>query len=275
MTVANPKTGEEFEIQREDLTGKTIHGNKVHGIAYKRGNNWYWYVTCRCGAEGKVKSSLSLEKGQGCNHCLKSKKQRISNPETGFSVMVTSTYEDITGRTINGKDVIGPCRSKAGRIYWDVRCLCGHRYQTQRQSLERSQGCKKCAYKKARPYRRLRPYEAQYNNFVSRAKYPVSITYDEYREIAELNKSCHYCDAPIVWQEYRRQKSRGGSGSNLDRKDASVGYMLNNVVVCCGRCNYAKGTHFSYDQWVSIGKLIKSWGASAYVGPVTPFANSK
>ena len=98
----------------------------------------------------------------------------------------------------------------------------------------------------------------------------MSITYDDYLQIAESNPLCHYCEAPIVWQEYRRKESSGGNGSNLDRKDSSVGYTVGNVVACCGRCNYAKGTHFSYDQWVHIGKLIKSWGSDEYVGTPTP-----
>ena len=40
-------------------------------------------------------------------------------------------------------------------------------------------------------------------------------------------------------------------------------YYMDNVVVCCGRCNYAKNDHFSYGEWKQIGALIRSWRALA------------
>ena len=257
MIVTNPKTGEQFNIQRKDLTGKTIHGNKVHGIAYQRGNNWYWYVTCRCGEEGKVKSSLSLDKGQGCNHCIKPKKQTVTNPETGVSVRVTSVFEDLTGQTINDKYVIGPVRTIKNRLLWDVRCHCGNRYQTQSQSLKLSRGCRQCAFKDDRPHRRLRPYEALYNAFKYRAKVKVLISYDDFVEIATTNPTCHYCDSPLVWAAHNL--TRSSSASNLDRKDPSQPYQKENIVSCCIRCNKAKLDHFTYNEWVEIAQVIKSW----------------
>lgn len=197
----------------------------------------------------------------------------ITNPETGKSFEVTRNFRDLTGQTINGKKVIGISHKHNHRHYFDVICSCGRRNKCLAQSITRGNGCLYCSHKGERPERRLRPYEAQYNTFKGRAKHPVSITYDDYLQIAESNTSCHYCDAPIVWREYRSQHSRGGFGSNLDRKDASVGYTVDNVVACCGRCNYAKGTHFSYDQWVRIGKLIKTWHPDEHVGKPTPFYN--
>lgn len=58
------------------------------------------------------------------------------------------------------------------------------------------------------------------------------------------------------------------SASNLDRKDNSRGYDIDNVVVCCGRCNYAKGSHFTHDEWKKIGIVIKGFKKREYV--ITP-----
>ena len=245
-------------MTRRDLSGHTVNGIAVHSVAYKRGNNWYWNVTCKCGRP-KIKSSISIDRGQGCNHCAPSGGCVLVHPESGQSFHVQRNYQDITGQTINGKQVIGPVRRAGSRLYYDVVCRCGHRFEALKSTLGVSSGCRKCAHKGDRPHRRLRPHESQYNNFKTRAKHPVSLAYEDYYEIAKSNPPCHYCNAALSWPEYRHG-GRGTSGaSNLDRKDSSRGYDSDNVVPCCGRCNYAKGTHFTYDEWVEVGRLIKSW----------------
>lgn len=155
------------------------------------------------------------------------------------------------------------------RYYCLRQCPCGNVVKTLKQSLAKSNKCNQCAYKGERLNRRKRPYEAIYNIFVSRAKYPVSITYEDFLFLTQ-EKNCHYCDSDVYWQEYRTKKSKdlGGSGSNLDRKNNDKGYHMDNVVVCCGRCNYAKGSHFSYDEWKQIGEVIKSMPKREY--KITP-----
>lgn len=51
--------------------------------------------------------------------------------------------------------------------------------------------------------------------------------------------------------------------SNLDRKDSVKPYTLDNVVVCCWRCNKVKNTTFTYTEWLELGQVIKSWGLLA------------
>lgn len=179
--------------------------------------------------------------------------------------------KDLTGLRFGSRKVLCLAKNKKGRVRWSVLCDCGYKSEVLTQSLHKTKNCVWCAHKGERPYRRLRPFEAQYNNFKTRARFPVHITYEQYAELAK-QKKCHYCDAEVVWSEYRRSGKKGGSGSNLDRKDYRKGYSLDNVAVCCGRCNYAKGTHFSYEEWKEIGSLIKSWGDRP-VQPVTPLAN--
>lgn len=50
-----------------------------------------------------------------------------------------------------------------------------------------------------------------------------------------------------------------GCAYYLDRKDSFEGYSVENCVVCCSRCNQAKSNFFTYEQWVEIGKVIKSF----------------
>lgn len=84
-----------------------------------------------------------------------------------------------------------------------------------------------------------------------KGKYTIDLTLSEYTELANC-KECHYCDAPIDWLG----KS---SAYYLDRKDNTIGYSSDNCVVCCPRCNMAKGNRFTYNQWCKLGKIIKEW----------------
>ena len=167
---------------------------------------------------------------------------------------------NLTGQKLDKREVLGFAGNKNGRNYWNVKCDCGHTFSCLTQALYRGGPCIMCGHKGARPYRRKRPYEVNYNSLVQRARHPVLITYEQFAEFARI-KDCHYCGAEIVWTEYR-QKGKG-SASNLDRKDAEKPYQMDNLVVCCARCNYAKNTHFTYDEWKQLGNIIRSWRTSS------------
>lgn len=159
-----------------------------------------------------------------------------------------------------------------GRSYqegrWLVRCDCGQEFEcgdANHKTIWFGR-CRSCSQAKPKPSRRKRPYEALYNALVGKTKrrgrsakavrHEVLITYDDFVSLSH-EKECHYCGAPVVWQEY---SIRGGA-SNLDRKDSRLPYTMDNVVVCCKRCNIGKNRFFSYDEWKQIGALIKNWYA--------------
>lgn len=167
--------------------------------------------------------------------------------------------KDLSGQRFGKRLVLGLADTpKNANARWHVRCDCGHEFTCLNQDLWRMGPCRMCGHKGPRINRRKRPYEAMYNIFVGRAKYPVSITYEQFVEFAKI-KHCHYCDDEIFWKEYRTDKTPGGTGSNLDRKDSSLPYSFDNIVVCCGRCNYAKNDHFTYEEWMQLGAVIRSW----------------
>lgn len=169
---------------------------------------------------------------------------------------------DSSGQRFGKRVVLRRVGMRAGRSVYLARCDCGHEYEALLQTLRRTKGCMKCSFKAARPNRRKRPYEAQYNNFVVRARHPVEITYEQYAEFAS-QKACHYCDAPITWRKYRgaltNPEAGSACGSNLDRKDHTGAYTADNVVVCCRRCNIAKNVLFTYEEWREIGSVIKEF----------------
>ena len=58
------------------------------------------------------------------------------------------------------------------------------------------------------------------------------------------SKKCHYCGAI----ETRM---------SIDRKNNNKPYMLDNVVLCCYRCNSMKNKIFSYEEMLILGKAFR------------------
>jgi hypothetical protein len=105
-----------------------------------------------------------------------------------------------------------------------------------------------------------RPYEWMYNRLVKtceQTKWALELTYEDFRTFTFIDM-CHYCDAKIPWQPYAT-RAKNGCAYYLDRKDSFKGYSVYNCVVCCSRCNQSKSNSFTYEQWVEIGRVIKSF----------------
>jgi hypothetical protein len=75
----------------------------------------------------------------------------------------------------------------------------------------------------------------------------VDLTLQDYERLIET-ACCHYCDAALP-----------ATGHGIDRKDSSLGYTLENVVLACDACNRIKSDLFSYEQMVEIGRLLRRW----------------
>jgi 5-methylcytosine-specific restriction endonuclease McrA len=74
-------------------------------------------------------------------------------------------------------------------------------------------------------------------------------------------RKCHYCgidekDFFSIWGEFYGSKRRG-STLEVDRKDNSRGYEIDNCVLACAVCNNAKSDKFSYDEFKRVGEVIK------------------
>ena len=72
---------------------------------------------------------------------------------------------------------------------------------------------------------------------------------------------CHYCgieekDFFSIWGEFYGGKKRG-SILEVDRKDNSQGYEIENCVLACALCNNAKSDKLQYDEFKRVGEVIK------------------
>ena len=62
-------------------------------------------------------------------------------------------------------------------------------------------------------------------------------------EFFQLNSNpCHYCNKSLIDE----------TGGGLDRIDNSKGYVLGNVLPCCGICNKIRGAYLSVEEMVVV-----------------------
>lgn len=68
-------------------------------------------------------------------------------------------------------------------------------------------------------------------------------------------KKCVYCDsseknaAKFRFNQYHRL--------TIDRKDNTVGYTINNILLCCYQCNAVKCDVLTYSEMIKVGKMLK------------------
>ena len=114
--------------------------------------------------------------------------------------------------------------------------------------------------------RRLRPYE-HYIALIQRhckrrkgreVEREFSLSYDDLLELVKYT-TCFYCSSEIIWNRFSFVNGKDVYGrSNLDRKDNSKGYTMENVVPCCKRCNYGKGASFSFEEWYGMTSFLRT-----------------
>lgn len=86
-----------------------------------------------------------------------------------------------------------------------------------------------------------RYYTAKYAAIKRGLEFSINLV--QFREIVSL--ACVYCGGLL-----------DTTGSSMDRSDNSIGYTPENVVPCCGVCNYVKGDVFTSSEMTLLGGVI-------------------
>ncbi len=153
------------------------------------------------------------------------------------------------------KDVVRVGKYKSGRKYLVFKCsttTCTNELRLTPGRVKRYKGyCTSCLQKKE-------PFGVIYRKLLSGAKskgIESSLTYQQFLTFT-LIKNCTYCGILVEWAEYLKA-GEGSKPYNLDRKDSSFGYSIDNCVVCCGRCNQVKNDYFTFKEFKLIGKVIQ------------------
>lgn len=76
-----------------------------------------------------------------------------------------------------------------------------------------------------------------------------NISLSDYREF--LSKRCHYCDGSL-----------NQFGTGLDRLNNDKGYVIGNVVPCCGGCNRMRGRIFTSEEMKVAMTAIRNYRLS-------------
>jgi len=200
-----------------------------------------WLCKCKCGNETVVDySSLMRSMTRSCG-CLRkdAAKARIRNlAGQKYGMLYVESLNDVR---------------KHG-VYWNCLCDCGNTCVIKGHSISsghaKSCGCnnKSGQFKKKEDT----PLNGIYYTYKRSAKergYSFVLTKDEFRIITK--KDCYYCGnspaqiAPSTCGEIYLY-------NGIDRKDPSIGYEYNNIVPCCGTCNYAKRsmTIEQFKEWI-------------------------
>ena len=87
--------------------------------------------------------------------------------------------------------------------------------------------------------------------FINKDKHGIDIDYD-LNHLISLGTNCSYCDIVCTFGNNKHISD----ALTIDRKDSSIGYCKENIVVCCWFCNMMKNTTY-YDDWMQFINFVK------------------
>jgi 5-methylcytosine-specific restriction endonuclease McrA len=99
----------------------------------------------------------------------------------------------------------------------------------------------------------LKPFLSTYHKLVRGAKrksIKCDLTYEQFLAFTKI-KNCFYCNRDILWIPNGKTHRY-----NLDRKDNKIGYLEDNLVVCCWECNNLKGNKVNFEDFCILGNFI-------------------
>lgn len=150
------------------------------------------------------------------------------------------------------------------RAYWDVVCECGNKKKMSTSTL--TTGTKSCGCffieKRKKGFNKREEGEANFNykylSYMHRAKkknMDFLLSKEEFREI--VLRKCFYCGSEGESHHTKRSVNGLFFSNGIDRIDSSKGYILENCVSCCKRCNMMKNDLKTDDFINHIIKILK------------------
>jgi len=179
-----------------------------------------WKVRCRCGIEKIVyKSDLISGIKLSCGCIQESKKMNLTGDRYGNLIVINEDKPSSYSRR------------------WKVRCDCGTEKIVSQSSLRSgltvSCGClRKEKLKLARQKSILSNYYKIYKYGAKKRRLVFDITLEEFKIIIKQN--CIYCN--LSTENNNSKKKANG----IDRINNDLGYVIENCVPCCLRCNRMK-----------------------------------
>jgi len=202
-----------------------------------------WVCKCVCGKETIVRSSdLRSGKTRSCG-CLRGRK---------------SPSQNLIGRRYSKLLVIEYSHKKSNRHFWKCLCDCGEESICATATLNsgRATRCFRCGRKYSEPGSSgLTILIKQYKWDAQRRGYEWELEREFVKDVTK--KNCFYCgDSPSQLIKTNTTDNHGDYLYNgIDRFDNTRGYIKDNCIPCCGRCNYWKSNFTSVDFLTHIEKI--------------------
>jgi len=167
---------------------------------------------------------------------------------------------DLTDQKFGKLTVVKFFQRKPGRTEWVCKCDCGKEKVILATCLKsgNTTSCGCYAIEESIKRKRGIPYKWLYTalkNVCNHKNILLGISFEDFLEYTKTDK-CHYCWSKIEWHPHETPKT--SHGYNLDRKDGLKGYIKENCVVCCSKCNYGKREYYTYDEWYGMTEYFRN-----------------
>lgn len=146
-----------------------------------------------------------------------------------------------------------------------MKTICKYGHTRNQENLYKSGNCKICIFKSRKKYQNSETYKKhkrsiEYRFLISKLiakkrELQFSLTLNEYKNL--ISNLCYYCGDVTLGK---------AQGIGLDRIDNNKGYILNNVLPCCGSCNIHKGIDWTVDEMKSAIRAVKMCRSTVLLG---------
>lgn len=225
--------------KRIDLTGQKF--GRLTVLEYSHFNHSAcWKCLCDCGNIKTVRSdSLRNYTTTTCGCYQKTyKKIKMVGKRFGKLVVLKESYID-----------------KHGQAFWECRCDCGVIKIINGGELRRcnvkSCGCHPPNNKLAKGEAAFNALFWQYIRTANKRDIPFTLSKENFRILTKQN--CRYCGTSP--SNIFKKRSGDYIYNGIDRVDNNKGYVKENVVACCKKCNLMKLDYSVKDFLAHITKI--------------------
>jgi len=244
--------------EKGQFKAKNIKGNRFGKVIalyptdkLSKDKSIIWVMQCDCGKFFE-RSASTFRKSISCGCAMYKNNGQFK-------------AKDLTKYILEDAIILCPThkRSVDKYVIWKLQCkLCNQTFERSASSIIKGTAAHRCKkWYILHPPTAGRPIlpnnQAHINQLFSNysrsakdRKIEFGLTINQAKELFEGN--CHYCDSsPSI--TYTSSNLAGEYAWNgIDRVNPDKGYLLDNCVSCCSRCNFAKGTMpaIEFKDWI-------------------------
>lgn len=169
------------------------------------------------------------------------------------------SFKNILGQRFGELTVLQRAeRKRSGSYFWLCKCDCGNEKIIDGGSLRygstKSCGC--LVHKFYRPNTKFKsPAHRELFSTYKAHKVDFCLSMEDFFDT--ITKSCYYCGSALG--NVKKVGKANLRYTGIDRVDNSRGYIKNNIVPCCTKCNIMKSNHNQKEFLNHIGSIY-NWG---------------